>query len=128
MERITRKLRVKLTEAERTAKGELLAKVCFDLSELEEKKKAATATFAAEIKELKAENQALVYDVRTGTEERSVECREYPIWSDRVSELRRVDTGEVVMRRPLTSEEKQQRFDQWSHTDDDDEQQPEGSH
>jgi hypothetical protein len=126
---IMNKLRVKLTPAEKDAKGELLAKLCFDLGELEEQKKASSAEFSAKIKTLKAENQGIVYDVRSGTEERSVECREVPIWRDGVAETRRLDTGEVVYKRPLTAEEKQQRFDHYIADDDaaDDEPTP-GSH
>lgn len=127
-DRKVQRLRVKLTTQEKEAKAELLAKLCTDLTELEEKKKAANSDYAAQIKRLKADNQNVVYDVRTGSEERDVETVEKPDWQERIVKTVRVDTGETIYKRPMTKEEQQTRFDIFTREDDSEDEQPSGSH
>lgn len=103
-------LRVQLTDAERIAKGEELARINFALAELEELKGAATRSFGNKIKALKLDGGKVAYDMQTGTEERSVDCVERPDWKDFVVAVIRTDTGELVRRRPMTHAERQLRF------------------
>lgn len=118
-DRRVERLRVKLTPQEKEAKAELLAKLCTDLTVLEEQKKASSADYSAQIKKLKADNADVVYDVRTGTEERDVEVEERPDWKERIVKTIRTDTGEIIFKRPMTDKEKQTRFDLYTRDDDD---------
>lgn len=122
-----------MTDAERIAKGELLARMAFELGDLEEQKAAAGRDFTNRIKNLRTEQGKVADDVRSGTELRDVECVEKPDWKEHVVSVVRCDTGEIVRRRPMTPSERQLRFDALSarvkdEPDEDEETKPETEH
>ena len=130
-DRVIENLRVQLTDDERLAKGQMLAKLNFQLGELKERKAAASRDFGNQIKALELEGGKVAYDVDTGTEERPVELRKAPHWKDYVIEFFRMDTGELVRREPMTPAERQMKLDVFPplkrvKRDDDDEAKKEG--
>lgn len=120
-DRMIERLRCQMTEKERVAKGELLARMGFEMGDLENAKAAATRDYTNQIKNLKTEQTKVAEDVRSGTEERDVECVEKPDWKEHVVTIVRCDTGEIVRRRPMTPTERQLRFDAFSARVKDDE-------
>lgn len=110
-DRLIEKLRVQLTDEERIAKGQQLARINFRLAELKEQKSAASRDFANQIKALELESGQVAYDADTGTEERPVEMRKAPHWKDYMIEFFRMDTGELVRREPMTPQERQLKLD-----------------
>lgn len=130
-DRLIEQVQCVMTDAERIAKGELLARMAFELGDLEEAKAAATRDFGNRIKNLKTEQGKVADDVRSGTEMRDVECVEKPDWKEYLVTIVRCDTGEVVRRRPMTPAERQLKFDAFSarvKDDDDEETKPETEH
>lgn len=119
-----------MTDAERIAKGEALARSAFEMTALEDAKAAAGRDFTNRIKNLKTEQGKLADEVKTGTEMRDIECVEKPDWRQHIVTVVRCDTGEVVRTRPMTPSERQLRFDALSARvkDDEDEQKPETEH
>jgi hypothetical protein len=109
-DRIVKDLRVVLSEAEHLAKGQLLAKSAFDMSELEAGKATAAASYARQIKDLKRVQGRLSYDVQTGTEVRPVECEERRRFEALAVDIIRLDTGEVIDTRAMTHDECQLKF------------------
>lgn len=110
-DRLIEKLRVQLTDEERIAKGQQLARINFRLAELKEQKSAAARSFGNQIKALELEGGQVAYDADTGTEERPVEMRKAPHWKDFMMEFFRMDTGELVRREPMSPQERQMKLD-----------------
>jgi hypothetical protein len=110
-ERLIENLRVELTDEERIAKGQQLARLNFRLAELKEQKAASARDFANQIKALELEGGQVARDADTGTEERAIELRKAPHWKDHVFEFFRVDTGELVRREPMTPQERQMKLE-----------------
>lgn len=110
-DRVIENLRVQLTDDERIAKGQQLARINFRLAELKEQKSAASRDFANQIKALELEGSQVAYDADTGTEERPVEMRKAPHWKEFMMEFFRMDTGELVRREPMTPAERQMKLD-----------------
>lgn len=84
-------LRCELTADEKVRKSVELADGVKELERLEAEKTANAKTFKDKIDQRKLENTNLAYDVRTGTEERPVECYEYPRFDDLQVDIIRSD-------------------------------------
>lgn len=106
-EKETRSLSVMLTEEEARAKGIELASYVQQLNELEERAKQISADMKKEIKALQAKVMVLTRIVRTGKEDREVECYERRNNSLMTIETYRTDTGELVETRPMSANERQ---------------------
>lgn len=130
-DRMIEQVQCVMTDAERIAKGEQLARMAFEMGDLEEAKAAAGRDFTNRIKCLKTEQGKLADEVRSGAELRDVECAEKPDWKQHIVTIVRCDTGEIVRTRPMTPSERQLRFDALSarvKDEDEDETKPETEH
>ena len=98
----------KLTSEERIEKGKELAKLCQDINDKEaleaERRKEAKNT----IEYMEAQRDSLLAVVQTGEEKRNIEVR-LDLDGNKVNEIR-LDTGEIVITRPATKEEMQQKL------------------
>lgn len=98
---------VQLTEAERLALGQEIASaaVAYDIEE--QAKKDAGKTHGAAMKELRALMRAKSKLLKQGYESREVPCE--TAYDYRLGEVRvtRLDTGETLGNRPMTTEERQ---------------------
>lgn len=74
---------------------------------LEARRKGAAAGFKARDEEIRARADELSEAVKSGRENRMIECRWTRNETFQRMELGRVDTGEVIESRPLTHDEKQ---------------------
>jgi hypothetical protein len=104
----TRELPCKLTDKEKALKSEKLVADLSEISELELRKKAATAELSANIRVLRATASQLAGELKRGEEFREISCYERPVWGSNEVELIRADTKEVVQVRGMLPEERQQ--------------------
>jgi uncharacterized FlaG/YvyC family protein len=105
--RFTEVLRCNLDDAQVQVKAQELVTELNTLEVVKLEKAEAVAQFAKKQKELEARVRELVFDVGSKTEERSVDCREEPKFSELIVEIVREDTGAVVRRRPMEPSERQ---------------------
>ena len=103
----TRRLDVALTPTEVARKADQLATILVTLDELDMERKRTASDFKARIAEGKLERNDLADCVRRRKEARPVECTWVPDGDDKMMDLIRSDTGEVVTRRPRTHKERQ---------------------
>ncbi len=103
---ITRELAVELTETEKTAKGQSIARTLEHIDELEQEKKDRTRDLANIIKGERLVAKKLARQLREGKEIRPVECTEDLDFRIGVAHLKRNDTGEVIETRPLRVDER----------------------
>lgn len=66
--------------------------------------------YGERLKELRSNMERLAHDIRTKTEERTVDIYEVPRWTDGLVDVVREDTGEVVRTRVLQPAERQERL------------------
>lgn len=104
---IMKSLPVKLTKEEVRTKGERIAELVIDVVDIEDEKKTVTKEYAARLKALGKEIRGLSREVRSGEEEREVECEERIDHGRNVIEIVRMDTGEVVAHRPMEDYDRQ---------------------
>lgn len=102
----TRLLPVPLGDAEIALKADNLAARIKELQELEAEKKSATASFNERTKTLEKEVYALAQMVRDKAEDREVEVREVRNEERFTIDTARVDSGEIVESRPMSSTER----------------------
>jgi len=113
-QKITRMLPVELTQEEMLARGRELAAVSgqlgaahADLDTQSEDWKETKKALQNAIEHLEQELRDLAQIVRSGAEDRSVECYQTRNEATGTMEVRRVDTGELVSTRQLSEDEKQ---------------------
>lgn len=107
MSRIVRSLPCKLTAEELRLKGESLGRVLKTTESIEDEKKKANTGFGERLKEMKTQADQLRDDVVNLTEHREIVCTEQADQENRMVDIVRTDTSEVVERRPMTEEEMQ---------------------
>ena len=102
-----RSLPVKLTDEEMIIKGQELAELESELTDLESLKRAASKEFAKQIEVKKGKIQRVSHAINTKQENRKVECEEVRDEEFLKVSIVRKDTGEVVSERLMTAEERQ---------------------
>jgi len=107
MDKITKTLTCILTARELREKGAELARALTDWESTEEEKKKVTKELGDRVKDLEANMKRLGRIVRTGKEEREVECIWVAAPSSETMRLIRQDTGEEETSRPMTKEERE---------------------
>lgn len=103
----TRDLFCALTEAEVAARAAELARITTELSQMEDKKKAAMSSYKDKIDRAIVDARSLARKVSERREMRTVECRLNFDYRLGRAYLVRTDTSEVLEERPLTAEERQ---------------------
>ncbi len=98
-------LRCELTKEELDDLAGSLAEQQLELQELEEQKKAVTKDFAGKIEAVQARIRSGSNTFRQRWEMREVECVEVKNFESGELYSKRLDTGEVIKRRKLTSAE-----------------------
>ena len=98
----------KLTESEIAKKGQELAKLCDDISQAEDDEATRSKSAKSAIKGLEANRNVLAGIVEAGEEYRPIQVS-YDIEGSEVTESR-MDTGELIQKRPATKQEMQQRL------------------
>jgi hypothetical protein len=107
MSAIHRELKCPLTDEERRAKGDEIARTLEAYDLLEDTSKEDSRAAKDELKDLRKHSQKLARQIREGAELRNVECYERPDYAGNVVHLLRTDTGEVVEERPMRMDERQ---------------------
>ena len=104
-EKVIRTVTVKLSDAEKAKKADLLAELQLEKTAIEEEKKAATSGFTTRIKTIVKSLNKLAREVNAGSEERSEECimvKDYD-----ANEIQWWLNDEIVDRREMTAEDRQ---------------------
>jgi hypothetical protein len=104
---VIRKLKVRLTDVEWGAAAKQLGSVQADLNDMKQAQAQYVAEFKVAYQGLNEKFAQLGECVRSGEETRTVECMERGDAKRLVIELYRVDTGELVETRPMTSQERE---------------------
>lgn len=112
-----RDLPCQMSEQERLLKSMALAQKLDELDRVQLEKKAANDAFKERLNACHDAVSSLSREVRTGMEERPIECTENARYDDMMVDLIRMDTGEVVSSRPMHPSERQQAL-QLSSSDD----------
>jgi len=99
-----------LTEEEIKESGAQLAKSYSDITDLEEEKKSVVSDFKAQIDKATAEASLLARKIQNGYEFRNVGCEEIWDYDEKLVYVVRVDTGETIRSRVMTSEELQKKL------------------
>jgi hypothetical protein len=103
-----RKLPVKLGKGELADKALELAAEWVEMKRLEAEKDAANAGWKEQIKKHDKTITEISTLIVSGAEEREVDCkREYDVAGGYVMRVWRMDTGETVVERPMTEEERE---------------------
>lgn len=100
-------LPVDLTSEQIAQRGQLLAACQVDIEKLKADKKDSAAEFKRKIEDLEAQAKKLSHAITAGTEEREVECDERLNLDEKIVEIVRRDTGEVVRKRRVEDEDLQ---------------------
>ena len=106
-QKLTEKLPVEMTEKELNKAAKDLVETEDKVSGIEEAKSTANSKFKADIELLEEAAGKLRTMIRTGCEERDVECEVERDFNACEIVVRRLDTKEVVTRRTMTAEERQ---------------------
>lgn len=101
----TERLVCNLTISEKIDRAQKATELLGEYGQKEREAKAAAATRSAELKELRSSLDEAGRASREGWEYREVEVRERPSRTERVVEVLRCDTEEVIRTRPMTKEE-----------------------
>lgn len=101
----TERLVCNLTVPEKIDRAQKATELLGEYGQKEREAKAAAATRSAELKELRSSLDEAGRASREGWEYREVEVRERPSRTERVVEVLRCDTEEVIRTRPMTKEE-----------------------
>jgi len=108
---VTRDLPVKLTVAEAQRRGIELAEALQAKYDAEAHQTAIKATWKEELAQLEQDIRRLRRIVGNGEELRPVECSEEKNWKNKTVETVRLDTGEMVDFRPMSTHELQADLD-----------------
>ncbi len=99
-----------LTEPEIKDAGAMLAKTYSEITELEEQKKSQASDFKAKIDGATAQASILARKIQNGYEFRNIDCEEAWDYEDKVVEVMRLDTGEIIKTRAMTTDELQKKL------------------
>lgn len=107
MQKQTKMLPCLLTPDERIDSAVILSTKLQELSELEEQKKAEAAKFKLLMDALELEIEVLAHNVKTGTEDRPIECElVYNFPKRGMKSLIRLDTKETIEEWEMTDADK----------------------
>lgn len=104
---LTKTLPVRLTPSEREERGIALARANTTLADWIEESKAEARARKEVQKGYEVDRDRLTDIVRSGEEDRGVECEVVADWATGEATIIRRDTGKIVERRPLTEAEQQ---------------------
>lgn len=108
IEKVTKNLPCKLTEAELKEFGRKLAVKCEDIAAEESRQKDQKSEMKARLDGMESERSIFALVVRRQEEQRDVEVEElFDYEAGKVIQTR-LDTGEEIRVRPMTNEERQQ--------------------
>jgi hypothetical protein len=99
-----------LTEDEKKAISDRMALTILTISEKEDQLKSVSKQIKGEIARCELDLNGYAEKTRSGYEMRNVECKEIINFDDGTFTKVRLDTGELIVERNLTMEEKQQRL------------------
>ncbi len=105
---IDRMLPVRLSRPELDERSRALASSVDKLADLERRKKVATAAFKLDLDEVLEQQRQLAQAVRDEAEDRLVKCKWVQVFEQRLVQLVRLDTGEIVESRAMSVEELQE--------------------
>jgi hypothetical protein len=109
-----RTLSVPLSVEDKAKKADEFASVQADIEKIEANKSAFASACKEKLDVLYAKHSEIGRQVRSGVEERRVDCEAVPHPSRPIVQIIRLDTGEVIDERPMTDEEKQAKLsDKW---------------
>jgi hypothetical protein len=94
-----------LTSEELEQKGQDLATICEEISQVEAEKSDTAKQFKERLERLEAKKSVLARQVKTRSEEREVEVHALLLVDDRTVRTVRTDTGETVRQRPASERE-----------------------
>lgn len=100
-----------LTEKELSEQGQLLAAVLAEVEDIEAEKKSAMEVFKGRIEKVDARAHELAAIIRAKSVKRAVECHEFKIYELGLVRAIRVDTGEQLNERAMTSNERQRELE-----------------
>ena len=100
-----RRLPVKLTDEEMIIKGQELAELENQLTDLEDQKRVTAKAFSKDIEANKGRIKRVSHAINTKQENRDVECEEVRDEEAMKVSVIRLDTGEIVSERLMTAEE-----------------------
>lgn len=107
----SKKLRVKLTDEERIAKGTALASILNERDSVADELGLVRSEFRERIKILEQRAGAVRRDVEEGTEERNVRCVEVRDYRRGIVLVKRTDTHEVIDERAMEETDRQLEID-----------------
>lgn len=99
-----------LTEKEIKESGANLARFHSEISDLENQKKSVVSDFKSKIEKATAEADIEARKIQNGYEYRSVECEVQKIFDEKVVQVVRTDTGEIIKQRAMTPDELQEKM------------------
>lgn len=102
-----RNINVTISDQERAERALQAAKLSYDINRLLEHKKAFNQKISIEIKEKRAEVDALVFAAEVRREDRMIECYEEKDLDKEILFIKRADTHEVIDSRRLKPAEMQ---------------------
>jgi len=101
-------LKCVLTETEIKTAGAQLARSYSEITDLEDQKKSVVSDFKAKIDGATAQASILARKIQNGYEFRDIDCEEVWNWDEKLVYLVRLDSGEEIRSRVMTSGELQQ--------------------
>lgn len=99
------RLPCKLSEYDKAQRAKLTTVLLAEYTAKETEQKLAAKEASSELKRLRATMEEAGRAAREGIETRDVETREQPVFESWEMETVRLDTKEVIDRRPMTKEE-----------------------
>jgi hypothetical protein len=122
-------LRVSLSPEELVTKSQELARHLQETQDIKDRLARERKLQQEQLKEREQREQELALDVALGSEMREVACFESPRWSERLVDIVRADTHEVVRTRAMQPEERQREmFVVRDDEDEDDDPEPGRAH
>jgi protein-disulfide isomerase len=101
-----------LTENEKKARGDSLARKLAEIDSITEQRKEVAAKLKSQIDGIKLEIKQLGHTLLTGYEYRDTECVVIMDYKRNVVEVSRLDTGEIIRSRTMTVPERQRDFEE----------------
>ena len=111
---VTEELPVALTTEELAARAEQLTAIADEIATEQEKSRQAKKEAAKRIGALELAAGRVRCEVRRKAADRELECRWLYDYTAHIAELMRLDSGEIVQRRALTTDEVQTNIEQLS--------------
>ena len=107
VKKITKPLPCKLEEAEVTQYGRDMARAMNDKARIQAEADSIKQEYKSKIEEQSAIVEKLSGRVHSGIETRDVECQQIMNWTKGTVSVTRMDTREIIEKRPMREDEKQ---------------------